>query len=79
MEKEILARMNNPFVVKLFYSFQTRENLYLVLDYMAGGDVASLLAGIGQLPEDAARRYTAECVLGMGYVILIRNYFICRP
>lgn len=30
MEREILSRVNNPYVVKLFYSFQTRENLYLV-------------------------------------------------
>eukprot|EP00698_Gefionella_okellyi_P005673 TRINITY_DN1513_c0_g1_i2.p1 TRINITY_DN1513_c0_g1~~TRINITY_DN1513_c0_g1_i2.p1 ORF type:complete len:1007 (+),score=219.75 TRINITY_DN1513_c0_g1_i2:67-3087(+) len=68
MEREILARVNNPFVVKLFYSFQTRENLYLVLDYLPGGDVGSLLEAVGCITLEHARAYISECVLALDYL-----------
>jgi serum/glucocorticoid-regulated kinase 2 len=38
-ERRILAGMQNPFLVSLRYSFQTPEKLYIVLDYVAGGEL----------------------------------------
>lgn len=37
MERQILADMSCPFIVKLYYAFQTRDKLYLVMDFMNGG------------------------------------------
>ena len=47
-EKFALSMTNNPHVVKLYYSFQSPEALYLVMEYLIGGDLASLLQGVGR-------------------------------
>ncbi len=36
-ERQILETLNSPFIVKLHYAFQTRDKLYLVMDFMNGG------------------------------------------
>lgn len=56
-EQKILVEANNPFVVKLYYSFQTREHLYLVMEFVNGGDLYSLLQNVGSLSEDVVRQY----------------------
>ena len=38
-ERELLARMKHPFIVNMYYSFQDDDNLYIVLDYLQGGDL----------------------------------------
>ena len=38
-EKEILSRIKHPFIVNMYYSFQDYENLYLVMDFLRGGDL----------------------------------------
>lgn len=48
--------------VRFFYSFTCRENLYLVMEYLNGGDIYSLLRNLGCLDEDMARIYIAEIV-----------------
>eukprot|EP01113_Clastostelium_recurvatum_P040393 TRINITY_DN6280_c0_g1_i1.p1 TRINITY_DN6280_c0_g1~~TRINITY_DN6280_c0_g1_i1.p1 ORF type:complete len:1027 (-),score=310.58 TRINITY_DN6280_c0_g1_i1:279-3359(-) len=67
-ERNILASTQNPFLVKLYYSFQTRTSLCLVLEYLPGGDLYSLLRGLGCFDEDMARRYIAEVVLALEYL-----------
>uniref|UniRef100_A0A804N4J4 non-specific serine/threonine protein kinase n=1 Tax=Zea mays TaxID=4577 RepID=A0A804N4J4_MAIZE len=59
-ERDILISARNPFVVRFFYSFTCRENLYLVMEYLNGGDLYSLLRNLGCLDEDMARTYIAE-------------------
>ncbi|KAJ2206894.1 rim15, signal transduction response regulator, partial [Coemansia sp. RSA 518] len=61
----MMAQTGSPFVVRLLYTFQSRSNLYLVMEYLNGGDCAALLKAIGVLPEDWARQYLAEVVLGI--------------
>ncbi|KAJ2558832.1 rim15, signal transduction response regulator [Coemansia sp. RSA 1933] len=61
----MMAQTGSPFVVRLLYTFQSRTSLYLVMEYLNGGDCASLLKAIGTLPEDWARQYLAEVVLGI--------------
>ncbi|KAI2544568.1 ribosomal protein S6 kinase A2, partial [Homo sapiens] len=39
MERDILAEVNHPFIVKLHYAFQTEGKLYLILDFLRGGDL----------------------------------------
>ncbi|KAJ0788883.1 putative protein kinase AGC-MAST family [Helianthus annuus] len=67
-ERDILISVRNPFVVRFFYSFTCRENLYLVMEYLNGGDLYSLLRNLGCLDEDVARIYIAEVVLALEYL-----------
>ncbi|KAL0033487.1 hypothetical protein WJX77_011695 [Trebouxia sp. C0004] len=66
-ERNILAMANNPFVVRFYYSFTSRDNLYIVMEYLNGGDCFSLLRVFGALDEDTARLYIAETVLALEY------------
>ena len=38
-EKSLLSTLKDPFIVNMIFSFQDRENLYLLLDYLPGGDL----------------------------------------
>ncbi|KAL8216109.1 hypothetical protein R6Q57_022946 [Mikania cordata] len=67
-ERNILITVRNPFVVRFFYSFTSKDNLYLVMEYLNGGDLFSLLRNVGCLEEDVARVYIAELVLALEYL-----------
>ncbi|XVE58887.1 hypothetical protein DITRI_Ditri04bG0205000 [Diplodiscus trichospermus] len=71
-ERDILISVRNPFVVRFFYSFTCRENLYLVMEYLNGGDLYSLLRNLGCLDEEVARVYVAEVVLALEYLHSLR-------
>lgn len=47
MERDILAHMSHPFIVKLHYAFQTQGKVYLVLDFLRGGDLFTRLSKEG--------------------------------
>jgi serine/threonine kinase 38 len=64
-EREILISSNNEWVVGLKYSFQDEEHLYLVMDFMQGGDLMNLLIEKDILTEDEARFYIAELILAV--------------
>ena len=59
-ERDILAEADNEWVVRLYYSYQDKDNLYFVMDYIPGGDMMSLLIRMGIFPENLARFYIAE-------------------
>ncbi|KAL1921365.1 uncharacterized protein VTP21DRAFT_11081 [Calcarisporiella thermophila] len=68
-ERIILMTQNDsPFVVKLYFTFQSKDYLYLVMEYLNGGDCAALLKAIGCLSEAWARNYLAEVVLGLEFL-----------
>jgi len=67
-ERNALIKAHNPFVVKLFYAFQSVENLYLVMEYLIGGDLASLLRNLGCFDYEMAQQYAAEIVLALEYL-----------
>lgn len=62
-EKEIMSSANNPFIVRSYFSFTSKDNLYIVMEFISGGDTASLLRSMGALDESVARQYIAETVL----------------
>lgn len=68
-EQSVLKRMAkdvlDPFVVRLWWSFHDRNNLYLVMDFHPGGDLATQLSRWGRLGRDRARFYAAEIVEGV--------------
>ncbi len=55
-------------MVKLFFTFQSSEFLYLVMEYLPGGDCASLCKVLGGLSEEWARQYIAEVVIGLQHL-----------
>lgn len=67
-ERNALALSRSPFCVNLFYSLQSVSYVYLVMEYMVGGDLKSLLTMYGYLDEAAARFYVAEVTLALQYL-----------
>lgn len=64
-ERDLMASADNPWMVKLFYSFQDANNLYLVMEYVPGGDMMTLLMKNDILTEEETRFYLAELVLAI--------------
>ena len=67
-ERDILTFAENPFVVGMWCSFETKKHLCMVMEYVEGGDCASLLKNMGPLPMDLAR-YSCCCFC----------FLICKP
>nr|KAJ3418663.1 hypothetical protein HK105_008006 [Polyrhizophydium stewartii] len=67
-ERMILTQLDSPYVVKVYFSFQSKEHIYLVMEYLNGGDCAALLKNFGQLDEAWTRQYIAEVVLGLEFL-----------
>ncbi|XP_063902322.1 serine/threonine-protein kinase greatwall-like [Zophobas morio] len=67
-EKFALSILDNPYVVKLYYSFQNAKYLFLVMEFLVGGDLASLLYVLGSLDEGLAAFYAAEIALALEYL-----------
>ncbi|KAF9653379.1 hypothetical protein BDM02DRAFT_3087384 [Thelephora ganbajun] len=64
----LMQQAESPFVTKLYWTFQSKENLYLVMEYLNGGDCAALVKSLGSLPEEWTKNYIAEVVLGLEYL-----------
>jgi serine/threonine-protein kinase RIM15 len=64
----LMKQAESPFVAKLYFTFQSKDNLYLVMEYLNGGDCAALIKSIGALPEEWTKNYIAEVVLGLEYL-----------
>ncbi|XP_063616724.1 serine/threonine-protein kinase greatwall isoform X1 [Cydia splendana] len=67
-ERNALALSRSPFCVHLFYSLQSVSSVYLVMEYMVGGDLKSLLGMYGFLEESMAVFYIAEVTLALDYL-----------
>jgi len=67
-ERNILATVSCPYVVRLYYSFQTNENLCLAMEFLQGGDLFSLLSMMGCFDEETAKFYVAETILALDYL-----------
>ena len=67
-EKTILQKIQHPFIVKLHYAFQTDTKLYMILDYINGGELFSHLKREGRFSEERVRLYAAEIVLVLAHL-----------
>ncbi|XP_065721731.2 serine/threonine-protein kinase greatwall isoform X2 [Drosophila suzukii] len=67
-ERNALALSRSQFCVSLFYSLQSLSYVYLVMEYMVGGDLKSLLAMFGYFDEPTSRFYVAEMVMALQYL-----------
>ncbi|KIR28157.1 AGC/NDR/NDR protein kinase [Cryptococcus deuterogattii R265] len=64
-ERDVLAESNSPWVVQLYYSFQDSQYLYLVMEFLPGGDLMTMLIKYDTFSEDVTKFYMAECILAI--------------
>jgi len=67
-EKNVMQKASHEFIVSLKYSFQNERNLYLVMDFMPGGELFMHLKRMKKFEEDIARFYASEVVLAIEYL-----------
>jgi serine/threonine protein kinase len=67
-ERDILTESENPWIVTLYYSFQDERNLYMVMEYLPGGDLMGLLMKEDTFSESATRHYVAELIMAVSSV-----------
>uniref|UniRef100_A0A8C9TPU6 non-specific serine/threonine protein kinase n=1 Tax=Scleropages formosus TaxID=113540 RepID=A0A8C9TPU6_SCLFO len=68
MERDILVEVNHPFIVKLHYAFQTEGKLYLILEFLRGGDLFTRLSKEVMFTEEDVKFYLAELALALDHL-----------
>ncbi|OHS99694.1 AGC family protein kinase [Tritrichomonas foetus] len=76
IEREVLFKNQHPFLVSAHFAFQTDAKVFIVLDYVPGGELFGRLKIEGRISESRARLYAAEILLGLAH--LHRHGFIYR-
>lgn len=67
-ERSILQVVDSPFIVKMHYAFQTQGKLYLILDYVRGGELFFQLKREGLFSVERVRLYAAEIILAIKHL-----------
>ena len=67
-ERSILEKSNFPFLISLEFAFQTSTDLYMVMEYAAGGELLFHLQRAGGFSEEQARFYTEEIVVAIEHL-----------
>mmetsp|Transcript_20897 Transcript_20897/g.29130 ORF Transcript_20897/g.29130 Transcript_20897/m.29130 type:complete len:302 (+) Transcript_20897:544-1449(+) len=68
LERKVLETVDHPFLVALRYAFQTPAKLYMVMDYIPGGELFSLLSNKHELSVKDTRFYAAELVVALAHL-----------
>eukprot|EP00760_Papus_ankaliazontas_P034588 PhM_4_TR7269/c1_g1_i1/m.39252/K04345/PKA; protein kinase A len=67
-EKNILADISHPFIVNMLCTFQDEKRVYIILEFVIGGEMFTHLRSAGRFPNDVAKFYHAELVLAFEYL-----------
>ena len=67
-ERAILEQLDHPFIVKLHWAFQSKEELFFILDICTGGEIFFHLNNFKRFPEQLAKFYFCEILLGLEYL-----------
>uniref|UniRef100_A0A1I7UES1 Non-specific serine/threonine protein kinase n=1 Tax=Caenorhabditis tropicalis TaxID=1561998 RepID=A0A1I7UES1_9PELO len=67
-EREILEKMDSPFLCKMSYFYESAKKRYFVLEFLAGGDLFTILSRNSVLDENATRFYIAEVTLALEHL-----------
>ena len=67
-ERDILTKVNHPFLVSLSFAFQTEKKIFLVMDFLGGGELFFHLKRRGLILEKEVRFYLAEMVLAIEFL-----------
>ncbi|CAD8050516.1 unnamed protein product [Paramecium sonneborni] len=67
-ERQLLSQLKNSFIVNMNSAYQDRENLYLVMDYMKGGDLRYHIGKMRRFNEQSTKFFIASILLGLEYI-----------
>lgn len=67
-ERNLLMKINHPFIVNMHFSFQDNENVYLILDFLQGGDLRYHLCKKKIFTENETKFIIANIILGLEYI-----------
>ena len=67
-EREFLSKLNHPFIVNMHYAFQDKENLYLVMDMLSGGDLRYHVSRYRKFSEEQTRFFIANMIYALQYI-----------
>ena len=67
-EQSVLSKLDNPFLARLHWSFQTDDSLFFIMDFINGGELFHHLSKEKCFTEERARFYAAQIVVGMEYL-----------
>ncbi|GAB7345901.1 hypothetical protein MBLNU457_4138t1 [Dothideomycetes sp. NU457] len=67
-ERRMLQKVKHPFLITLWGTFQDSKNLYMVMDFIEGGELFSLLRKSQRFPNPVAKFYAAEVTLALDYL-----------
>jgi len=67
-ERKVLELLDHPFIVKLHWAFQSKEELFFVMDICTGGEIFFHLSNFKRFSEHMAKFYFCEIVLGLEYL-----------
>jgi serine/threonine protein kinase len=68
VEREILEKFDHPFIMGLQYAFQDAERLYLIMEFVNGGELFEHLKTARKFDEERAKFYAAEIILALEYL-----------
>lgn len=69
-EKDILLSISHPFIAKMYAFFQDKSHVYMLLEYLAGGELLSRLSSEQRFDEDTARFYLSQVLLAIRHLHL---------
>lgn len=67
-ERDVYAYTDHQFILKMYFAFQNKKNIFMLLDYCPCGDLGAALKKEKRFPEDLARIYIAEVLLAIEYL-----------
>jgi serine/threonine protein kinase len=67
-EREFLSKLNHPFIVNMHYAFQDKENLYLVMDLLNGGDLRFHISRYRKFSEEQTRFFISNIIYALEYI-----------
>ena len=67
-ERELLSKLNHPFIVNMHFAFQDFSNLYLVMDYLTGGDLRYHISKNHIFSEKQTKFFLSNIILGLEYI-----------
>jgi len=67
-ERQLLSVLTHPFLVNMRYAFQDRENLYLIMDLLTGGDLRYHISRKRRFTEEQTKFFVASIVIGYEYI-----------
>ena len=67
-ERTLLSKLNNPFIVNMYFAFQDFSNLYLVMDLLSGGDLRYQLSKKKKFTEKETKFFISNIIIALEYI-----------